>query len=358
MSWATDIDGDFALHSTVTEVMPKGTKVISAETWGLSAWTKTAKISTELPDGKTQRYFLKCASGKLAKIHMWGEHHSATVIDSKVPGFGPEPVGKGEFIDEAGKQVYFYLQKYHDMDVQTPPDPAGLASAVAELHTKATSPNGKFGYPLVTGRGSVDRTEHWSDSWADQFTHLLKDLIKLDNQVNGPWPEYDAACKQLMDGVIPRLLGALQSEGRTIVPALCHGDLWEGNVATDMETGKVIIFDPDECMYAHNEIEFGTWRCSWATHFKSPAYIQHYQMEVEPSEPAEEWDDRNRLYSIKTAICDSAGHRGSRSRVIAYNDMLFLCEKYAPLESLERYDPEKDISVTGVVEAYDINTGV
>ena len=42
----------------------------------------------------------------------------------------------------------------------------------------------------------------------------------------------------------------------------------------------------------------------------------------------------------------------------AYNDMLFLCGKYAPLESLERYDPEKDISVTGVVEAYDINAGV
>jgi protein-ribulosamine 3-kinase len=24
----------------------------------------------------------------------------------------------------------------------------------------------------------------------------------------------------------------------------------------------------------------------------------------------------------------------------AYNDMLYLCEKYAPLESLERYRPE------------------
>jgi hypothetical protein len=31
----------------------------------------------------------------------------------------------------------------------------------------------------------------------------------------------------------------------------------------------------------------------------------------------------------------------------AYNDMLYLCEKYAPLGSLERYQPENDISVTG-----------
>jgi hypothetical protein len=31
----------------------------------------------------------------------------------------------------------------------------------------------------------------------------------------------------------------------------------------------------------------------------------------------------------------------------AYNDMLFLCEKYAPSEGLERYNSVKDISVTG-----------
>lgn len=41
----------------------------------------------------------------------------------------------------------------------------------------------------------------------------------------------------------------------------------------------------------------------------------------------------------------------------AYNDMLFLCEKYAPLATLERYDPGKDISITGVTEAYDVTAG-
>lgn len=28
-----------------------------------------------------------------------------------------------------------------------------------------------------------------------------------------------------------------------------------------MGTGEIVIFDNDECMYAHNEMEFGTWRC-------------------------------------------------------------------------------------------------
>lgn len=31
----------------------------------------------------------------------------------------------------------------------------------------------------------------------------------------------------------------------------------------------------------------------------------------------------------------------------AYNDMLYLCNKYAPLETLEEYDPMMDVTVTG-----------
>ncbi|KUI71801.1 Protein-ribulosamine 3-kinase, chloroplastic [Cytospora mali] len=265
------------------------------------------------------------------------------VIASHVPGFCPNPVGKGEYFDAAGRHVYFYLQELHDMDVRAAPDPAGLATAIAELHQKAMSPNGMFGYPIITGRGTQDRTEHWDKSWAGHFTFLFQDLIKLDNQVNGPWPEYDLACRQLIEGVIPRLLGALQSEGRNITPVLVHGDLWEGNVATDKATGKVIIFDADECMYGHNEIEFGTWRCRWASHFKSPIYIKSYQRRIKPSEPVREWDDRN--------------HQSGHMR-LSRPSWKHVKNHYAPLENLEKYDPMKDIGVTGILEPYDINAGV
>lgn len=139
-------------------------------------------------------------------------------------------------------------------------------------------------------------------------------MIKYDNIANGPWPQYDAACRQLINAVIPRLLGALQSDGRSITPALIHGDLWEQNVGIDEETGENVVFDPG-CTYAHNEMEFGTWRCSWATHFKiSSPYMRLYQRHIGPSEPVEEWDDRNRLYSIHPYLNDSAGHPGSVSR--------------------------------------------
>jgi hypothetical protein len=39
--------------------MPEGAKVLSAESWGISAWTKTAKISVVFPDGRRVSYFLK-----------------------------------------------------------------------------------------------------------------------------------------------------------------------------------------------------------------------------------------------------------------------------------------------------------
>ena len=38
----------------------------------------------------------------------------------------------------------------------------------------------------------------------------------------------------------------------------------------------------------------------------------------------------------------------------AYNDMPYLCEKYAPLKSLEKYDWEKNVAVNGAYVPYTI----
>jgi protein-ribulosamine 3-kinase len=246
-----------------------------------------------------------------------GEYHSALEANKAVSGFVPQAVGWGEY-HNGEAQVYFFLGDYHDMDLKAAPEPADFTSKIAELHSNGKPPKGfegKFGFQVPVVLGIFQRTTTWEDSWAQCFSNQLKDVIKYDNETNGPWPEYDAACKQLIDCVIPRLLGALQSEGRSIEPALIHGDVWEQNVGIDMETGDTILFDPG-CTYAHNEMEFGTWRCSWAYYFNSPMYMRLYQRHIEPSEPVEEWDDRNRLYSLHPYLNDSAGHPGSGSRAM------------------------------------------
>lgn len=316
--------------------MPRGTEVVSAEPHGDSAWTKTASISVVLPSGSPKKYFLKvcpssynsvhilptkytdtvtqCATGQSARAIVEGEFLSASIIDAAVPGFVPKPAGWGKY-PEGESMVYFFLGDYHDMGLSTAPEAAQFTSSLVDLHRKGSSPNGMFGFPVPTVCGRMERTVTWEKSWAKSFTHQLKDVVKYDNETNGPWPEFDAACKQLIDVVIPRLLGALQADGRDITPTLIHGDLWERNVGIDKETSRPIVFDPGST-FAHNEMEFGTWRCSWHSYFRKPVYLDLYQRQIQRSEPAKEWDDRNRLYSIHPLLVASAGHKESTSRQV------------------------------------------
>ncbi|KAH7309169.1 Fructosamine kinase-domain-containing protein [Stachybotrys elegans] len=343
--WVEDIGGSFLVPNAVYDALPIGSRILSAERSGVSAWTKTAKLSVRLPDGSGKNYFLKCSTGQGARALAEGEFYSATAINKVLPGFVPNPVGWGTY-EKNQEQHFYYLADFHHIDLAGVPEPGTIASKLAELHSKGTSPNGKFGFHVPTVIGKMERTVTWEESWAKSFSNQLLDVIRYDNETNGPWPELAAACQQLVDVVIPRLLGVLQSEGRQITPSLIHGDLWENNVGTDMDTGNTIVFDPGST-YAHNEMEFGTWRCSWAFYFNSPVYMRSYQRLIPPSEPAEEWDDRNRLYSLHPYFTDSAGHAGSLSRKIAYNDILYLCEKYGPLETLGKYNPDEDIVLTG-----------
>lgn len=255
---------------------------------------------------------MQCASGQGARALAEGEFHSASAINKFVSEFVPVPRAWGQY-DEEGETTYFFLGDFHDLNFTAPPDAENLMMKVIQLHQKGTSPNGMFGFPVPTVLGKMERTVAWEKSWAKAFSLQLEDVIHYDNEMNDPWPEYDAACKQLVDAVIPRLLGALQSEGREITPTLIHGDLWEKNVGIDTENDRIVAFDPG-CTYSHNELEFGTWRCSWACHFRSPAYMRIYWNKIRPSKPAEEWDDRNRLYSMHAYLNDSAGHRDSNSR--------------------------------------------
>ena len=251
-------------------------------------------------------------TGRGARPLAEGEYHSAIAINAVVPGLVPKAAGWGEYYN-GDSHVHFFLGDFHDMNFSTCPEPVKFMAKIAELHIKGTSPTGSFGFPVPTVLGIFERTTTWERSWAKSFTHQLKDVIRYDNEINGSWLQYDAGCEHLINVVIPRLLGVLQSEGRSITPTLIHGDLWERNIGLDTETGETVIFDPG-CTYAHNEMEFGTWRYSWASYFSSPVYMREYQRLIKPSEPAEEWEDRNRLYSIHPYLNDSAGHAGSMSR--------------------------------------------
>ena len=100
---------------------------------------------------------------------------------------------------------------------------------------------------------------------------------------------------------IPRLVASVRAE------------LLLGNVGTTLETGDLILYDAGS-YYAHNEMELGIWRCAWGEYFREQVYSRSYRENCEAAEPAQEWDDRNRLYSLKYNLNYSAGHPANITR--------------------------------------------
>ena len=161
---------------------------------------------------------------------MFGEYTSVTEIHSLIPGLVPAPHCWGKYI-AGSPDTYFFLSDFIDMDTSAP-DPAQFTARVAELHRKSKSPNGMFGFEVTTCDGKLPHTVAWEKSWATFFGKLLRGVLKLDTEANEVWPELEAAAEQVITGVIPRLLGILQSDGRELKPSLIHGDYWEGEYTT------------------------------------------------------------------------------------------------------------------------------
>jgi len=244
------------------------------------------------------------------------------------------PHGRGKY-QKGSPDTYFFLSDFLDLDTSAP-EPAQFTARVAELHRKSKSPNGMFGFEGTTCDGTtcdgkVPHTVAWEKSWATFFGKLLRGVLKLDTEVNGVWPELEAAADQVITGVIPRLLGILQAGGHELKPSLIHGDCWEGrcpkpshglteidlallgNVGTLLETGGVILYDAGSYC-AHNEMELGIWRCQRGHFFRAQVYSRSYMRNYEAAEPKQQWDDRNRLYSLKYNINYSGGHPGNITR--------------------------------------------
>lgn len=340
-----EIEGDLPIDEAVISLFPPGSVVLSAESYGSSAWTQTGCVTVELPDGDLKKYFMKLALRDHGKKMLHGEFAANSTIDSLCPGLVPKPLGWGKF--KVGfPETHFIIGDFKDIQLGLP-DPLKLAKRVAQLHENI-SPNGMFGFHVATFNGKVNHVTDWEPNWRKFFTRFLSNTLRVDAEANGHWPELDAVSDHLLSAVCPRLLDVLQVGPEPISPRLIHANIWAGNTGTDEETGDVLLYDSG-CYYAHNEMELGMWRRD-AAHYLGQRYLHEYQQLFPPSSPKAEFDDRNRLYCLHYLLNYSAGHPEAISRHTALNDMAYLCEKYAPLDGLPRYDPQKDPAVRKEVE--------
>lgn len=96
--------------------------------------------------------------------------------------------------------------------------------------------------------------------------------------------------------------------------ALWHSKGWDADVGM-LQTGEVVIYDAGS-YYAYNEMELGIWRVMYAKTLGASAYKEAYLRLCLPPEPANEWDDRNWLYSFKCNLNWSFTNPGIITRIM------------------------------------------
>ncbi|KAL8958542.1 MAG: hypothetical protein Q9193_004422 [Seirophora villosa] len=320
-----DIGGNFTLDEAVIATLPPGTEVLEASSFGISEWTRIARIAARAPDGTLTSYLLKCATDG-GRTMMEGEYNSMLELYKLASSFVPQPCGWGRF-ELAYPVTHYFLCDFIEMQHGLP-DPVSFCARLADIHSKSVSPTGQFGFVVPNCHGKILQSNEWDSDWASFFTKLLESFLRIEIETNGPWQEYEQAFGAIVTTVIPQLLGPLQANGRVLKPSLVHGDLWEENAAINLATGEPVVFDA-AAFYAHNEYELGTWRRKTIKFGRR--YFDQYLLNMPPSEPVEQWDDRIRLYSLKFNLAHMIGWPGAPFvREEIFDDMKYLIEKYPP----------------------------
>ena len=80
----------------------------------------------------------------------------------------------------------------------------------------------------------------------------MKFILECEQEIRGQHTERKARLvNDYISKVLPRYLAPLETGGRSIQPALCHTDLWPGNVKLK-PGGSAIVFDAN-ALWAHSE---------------------------------------------------------------------------------------------------------
>ncbi|KFY64856.1 hypothetical protein V496_02973, partial [Pseudogymnoascus sp. VKM F-4515 (FW-2607)] len=260
---------------------------------GSSPWAWAYRVDSKNDVGEDESYFMKVSIGEKGKASLHGEFESTSKIHSVLADFVPKQILCGSF--KAIPNAHYYICRFYNLS-QELPEKADFCAKVAALHSKSQSPNGKFGFHVITYNGNLPQENGYADTWEEFFTNGFKHMLTMNIDRGGPWEEMEGLRSSVIEKVIPRLLRPMESNGRHIKPSLVHGDLWYGNAAVDSETGYPLVYDPSS-FYAHNEYELGNWRPRRNKFDEN--YFHAYHLHMEKSEPLSDYDDRNALYATR-----------------------------------------------------------
>lgn len=228
----------------------------------------------ELVDGNHQHYFLLVQPGYGADFYQ--AEIAGLRLFQKYAINAPQVLANGEYHGDA-----YLLLSYIDTGVGSQRD---LGRLVAHLH-QHNNPTGKFGFDYPYRGTTISFTNTWTTSWEELFVdqRLLPLGAKL--QRSGFWKPADYQLFMRAVAVIRQSLQAHLSQ-----PALCHGDLWIGNVMFD-QAGQPALIDPSP-LYGDREFDIGITQVFGGF---EPEFYAGYN-EVFPLEPGAE--DRLEFYRL------------------------------------------------------------
>lgn len=294
---------------------------------GGSGFASTFRLTSSTTSPKS--FFIKTSCTPDAATMFEGEHTSLNAIHSVVPTLCPESFAWGQM--SQSENTYFLATEFLDLSNRQPKTrtspslssdsaPLSLTHKLALLHTTpAPIPPGhstpQFGFPVPTSCGNTSQpNQPYTTSWPDFFAHnrLLFILERAESR-HGPDPELRSLVENAASTVVPRLLSPPHLGGSNgIVPVIVHGDLWSGNhgrgtfpsrtakfvtsepQSTSSSATEDVIFDPSST-YAHSEYELGIMRMFGGF---DAQFMDDYHALVPKTEPAEEYEDRVRLYEV------------------------------------------------------------
>lgn len=185
----------------------------------------------------------------------------------------PEPFSYGQNANAA-----YLCMSYIEMAEEI--DQAPLGEAIAALH----EPIGQsFGWSNNNFIGSSVQHNNGSDNWPEFFwaNRIEPQLLKM-LEVSSSFPE------SALDLLRNSILSILQ--GRSYVPSLVHGDLWNGNVGTTLD-GRPCLYDP-AIYWGHSETDLAMAQLFGGF---GQAFYDAYET-VRPAQPGE--DARLLVYQL------------------------------------------------------------
>ncbi|KAK4678651.1 hypothetical protein QC764_309590 [Podospora pseudoanserina] len=325
---ATDVRNvEEKLDENLLAALPEGGKVVSVTPSGMSDYCNTFRIEVSMPDGSSQVFFEKEASGKEGLELMESAWTSENTTYEFIPEHVPRPVKKGSYKFRPDR--HFFLAEFIEMIEDDIPRPESYMTAIAALHSRSMgkSPNGKFGFPVNTRFGNLEQDNSWTGTWEEYWTRQMKDFLQREDASHDG--EHHAELERLrplfFEKVLPRFLRPLESDGRSVTPCLIHADLWPGNVKYQTDGETVCVYDAC-AMWGHNEVDLGVFRNP--RYPLGKPYLKEYWKHVPISEPEEDVDSRNTLYMLRNQILLSTLYpHDHKLREIVVSNMKLLVDK-------------------------------